>query len=427
MRHTSAPRTKFGQSKPSAPDSLGPARRQPLRSRESTAARLDQFYTRPEIAAFCLEILDEHIDPAAHLMVEPSVGDGSFFARLQPGSLGIDIASKHPGVLTADFLKVELPSDRSVCVVGNPPFGKNAALAVRFFNHAARWAGVIAFIVPRSFRKASVENRLDSMFRLLREEALPAKSFIFEGKARDVPAVFQIWVRQREPRPLRVVERSHPDFEFTTPEKADFAIQRIGARAGRVHRDTSASKSSHYFIKGDVESVMMQLDLAGAAANVAGNPSLAKSEIIFLYREWTGRRPRPSADPGAAQPAGRSSARPRAHPERRMWIPVGNGAVPFRFARRSSRPNPPAKRISSSAVPKRHAFRETSPDPPASKTRASNRLIEVFNVRPRSARYAQKRPTLQASNIRINQTIGENATWTAAKANARSKMLIDRH
>lgn len=99
-------------------------------------------------------------------------------------------------------------------------------------------------------------------------------------------------------RPRWHVETRHPDFEFTTPDKAHFAIQRVGANAGRVHCNFKASGNSHYFIRAVgmpphvLKRVMTQLDLAGAASNVAGNPSLAKSEIVALYRNRKRGAPR---------------------------------------------------------------------------------------------------------------------------------------
>ena len=63
-----------------------------------------------------------------------------------------------------------------------------------------------------------------------------------------------------------------------------------GVRDGRA-----ASASSHYFIppiRPGVGAVMKKLprDFARVAGDVAGNPSLSKSEIISLYCKRVGRR-----------------------------------------------------------------------------------------------------------------------------------------
>ncbi len=253
---------------------------------------LDQFYTRTEIAAYLYSRFLQFFDDASFLMVEPSAGEGSFYRLLPHGSVGYDVDPKYPGIITADFLKVVLPSDRKIAVIGNPPFGRNASMARRFFNHAARQADVIGFILPRTFRKISTENQLNRNFHLLYEETVPENAFLFRSKPHNVPTIFQIWERRPEKREHRIAETRHPDFEFTTPDRADFAIQRVGARAGRVHRDLNAGDTWHYFIKGDVEEIMARLDFGSVVRNTAGNPSLAKAEIVSLYREWISARPR---------------------------------------------------------------------------------------------------------------------------------------
>ena len=249
--------------------------------------RLDQYYTKENVAASLYAIFREHFDPTHYQMVEPSAGTGSFLRLLPLGSLAYDVEPKFPGTEMRDFLTVKFECDQPVAVIGNPPFGRAASMAVRFFNHAASQSNAMGFIVPRSFRKASIENRLDPFFHKVREETVPDDAFIFRSKPYNVPAVFQIWERRAELRSLRLVETQHPDFQFTTADRADFVIQRVGHKAGRLHHNLKASPSSHYFIRGDVEAVMRQLDFASVVGNVAGNPSLAKSELIALYRAWT--------------------------------------------------------------------------------------------------------------------------------------------
>lgn len=123
---------------------------------------------------------------------------------------------------------------------------------------------------------------------MLHEEPLPKNAFLFQSKPYNVPAVFQIWVCRPEKRELWNEETTHPDFEFTTPDRATFAIQRVGARAGRVHRDFARSPSSHHFIRGDsrAEAVMRQLDFTSVAGDTAGCPSVSKSEIVSMYSNW---------------------------------------------------------------------------------------------------------------------------------------------
>lgn len=275
-----------------APRIQPPARRRPrpTRTDPSSAVRLDQYYTRPGFAARCYRIVCSLYNTAGFLMVEPSAGKGVFARMLPSGSLAYDLEPKHPLVQQGDFFEAAIPHDRHVMMIGNPPFGRGSRMAVRFFNHAARSASVIAMILPRTFRKASIENRLDQAFHLVLEEPAPRNAFEFQGMECDVPAVFQIWERRDVSRTLRTVEKKHPDFRFVKPALAGFAIRRIGVNAGRIGPVEGASESSHHFVRGDVEAVMRELDLAGAAANTAGIPSLAKSEIVALYRQHVERR-----------------------------------------------------------------------------------------------------------------------------------------
>ena len=51
--------------------------------------------------------------------------------------------------------------------LGNPPFGKNCSLAIKFFNKAAEFADLIAFIIPRTFKRISIQNKLNLNFSFI--------------------------------------------------------------------------------------------------------------------------------------------------------------------------------------------------------------------------------------------------------------------
>lgn len=269
--------------------------------------RLDQFYTRFDVAAYLLGVVAGRFDLDLYQLVEPSAGTGAFFRILRPGSWGYDREPKCRGVVEADFLEVDLKgrTNRQIIMIGNPPFGKNSSLAVDFFNHGARTpnVSVIAMIFPRTFRKGSIQNRLDRKFHLIHEEDVVANAFLFQAKLRDVPTVFQIWVRRQKVRDLWPTAKEHPDLNFTTADRAHFAMKRVGAGAGRVHDGLHLSRNSHYFIEdlsfhGDLELVMHMLnrELDAVARDAVGNPSLSKAELVRLYSEhivlWDGANPK---------------------------------------------------------------------------------------------------------------------------------------
>jgi predicted RNA methylase len=247
------------------------------------ARALDQYYTHLSIAEKLYQILQTYYCIKKFCILEPSAGEGAFYRLLPRGSVGIDLEPKFPGIIKADFLTIRVESARPVACIGNPPFGKNASMAIRFFNHAADQSQVIAFVLPKSFRKASVVRRLHRHFHLVHEQVMPEKAFLFDGEPCSVPSVFQIWERRENQRDLTRAATQHPDFEFTTPDRADFAIRRVGARAGHLHHDFSVSQSTHYFIRGGVEPIMTKIDFSSVVQNVAGTPSLAKTELVRLY------------------------------------------------------------------------------------------------------------------------------------------------
>ena len=70
--------------------------------------------------------------------------------------------------------------------------------AIKFFNHAANFSNIIAFILPESFKNYSKQKFLDLNFKLLSELSLPFDSFIYEDgeQASNIKSVFQIWVKK---------------------------------------------------------------------------------------------------------------------------------------------------------------------------------------------------------------------------------------
>lgn len=264
-----------------------------MANRINRARALDQFYTRSEVAGECVAALRRLIAdryPEA-LWIEPAAGAGAFVDHLPLPRIALDIAPRRADISVADFLAWSPGRlTRHAVVVGNPPFGKNASLAQRFFNHAAQFANVIAFIVPRTFQKPSVVNRLDSYMHLRLEHTLPDNAFEFLDGAYHVPTVFQVWERERARRQPIQRSFSHPDFAFVRPGYAHFAFQRVGARAGLVsHEGLRKSPQSHYFIKSNIDpdglfERLRRIDWNEIKWRTAGNPSIGKGELIDRYR-----------------------------------------------------------------------------------------------------------------------------------------------
>lgn len=166
-----------------------------------TAARsveggTDQFFTRPDLAARLVSgLVHNGLLRKKTVAVEPSAGAGAFMGPLQKACdrvIGIDIEPQHHSVVRCDFFEF---TDWPAAYGGGGSCRRQSAvrirleLAIRFFNHAAAQdcVGVIAFVLPRTFRKESVHAKLSRSFALLSDEPLPKDSFLLDGRPYDVP------------------------------------------------------------------------------------------------------------------------------------------------------------------------------------------------------------------------------------------------
>ena len=197
------------------------------------------------------------------LIVEPSAGDGSFLNQIPSNNaIGIDLSPEHPDIIKQNFFDYSPPLNKTnILVIGNPPFGRVCSLAIKFFNHSAIWANVIAFIIPRTFRKISVQNKLNIMFHLVYDEEIPNNPCCFSPKMM-VKCCFQVWEKKDTKRQLSNLPTTHTDWEFlklglndtngqpTSPLTADFAMRAYGGNIGEIKTGglhNLRPKSWHWF------------------------------------------------------------------------------------------------------------------------------------------------------------------------------------
>lgn len=252
------------------------------------SVELDQFYTKPQIAKHLYDIVVSLVrDYGLHFdcWLEPSAGTGSFYKNFPANRLGIDLEPKMEGVLCEDFFNF-IPENYSYITIGNPPFGKNSSIALKFLNKASLFSDIVAFVLPKTFKKDTFINKVHPFMHIIYEEDLPLNSFMHNGKEYNVPCVFQVWKKDSIVRECKVGVFTHPDFEFTTKQEAKFGIQRVGANAGRIKYELDRySPNSHYFIKASdqVLNIFEKINWSSVKHNTAGNPSISKSELINLY------------------------------------------------------------------------------------------------------------------------------------------------
>ncbi len=247
---------------------------------------LDQFYTTPAVASDCVTLLRKHV--TGGVWIEPSAGAGAFLEEV-PEAIGYDIMPKHPRVIQSDFLETEIPEH---CVVfGNPPFGRQSSLARKFIRHAAIKADWIAFILPRSFTKPSMQTAFPLMFHLVESWMLPKNSFVINESAYDVPCVFQIWNRKNTTRHVEAAD-SPRGFEFVKhTDPYDLVFRRVGVNAGYCSFPDSQNKQSHYFIKLEdptlAEHIVNVSRTTTFPTNTTGPRSLSRGESTTFLNSLT--------------------------------------------------------------------------------------------------------------------------------------------
>ena len=158
-------------------------------------SKLDKFYTKIDVAKYLINKIDISL---FDVVIEPSCGSGAFYNQIKhKNKIGVDIAPEIDDVITHDFLTLNLETDdKKVLVIGNPPFGKQGSLAMKFIKKSADYSDKIAFILPLSFMKDSVKNRIPEYFHLIYEEKLNENSFELNGMDYSVKCCFQIWEKR---------------------------------------------------------------------------------------------------------------------------------------------------------------------------------------------------------------------------------------
>jgi len=272
---------------------------------------LDKFYTNPTCSKKCIDKLCELYDITKwDLIVEPSAGNGSFLNQIPSNKkIGIDILPEQSSIIKQDFFDYYPPSSATqvnkptILVIGNPPFGRVSSLAIKFFNHSAKWANVIAFIIPRTFRKLSVQNKLDDMFHLVYDEEIPNNPCCFSPKMM-VKCCFQIWEKKETKRQIIDLPTTHADWEFlklgpndtngqpTPPLNADFAMRAYGGKVGEIKTEglnKLRPKSWHWFKLNIDKNTLIdrfnQLDYSNSL-NTARQNSMGRAELVALYLDF---------------------------------------------------------------------------------------------------------------------------------------------
>jgi len=266
---------------------------------------IDKYYTKKSVVDQCLTHIKNNIKiNSGDLIIEPSAGNGAFIDGIKSLTNNYkfyDLYPQHENIEQQDYLELDymkldkyidglwLSEEYNFHVIGNPPFGRQSSLAIKFIKKSCEFADSISFILPKSFKKDSMKKHFPPRFHLKFEWDLPKNSFEVDGKDYDVPCVFQIWERLSFKR--SVPKKVEPiGFEFISRDhNPDISVRRIGVNAGKID-DYIADKSiqSHYFIKfidgynQQTIDALKQITFE-EAGNTVGPKSISKQELILKY------------------------------------------------------------------------------------------------------------------------------------------------
>ena len=263
----------------------------------------EKFYTRDVIAKECVADLARivQIDPDTDLLLEPSAGSGSFIPYLEPIAncvIALDIEPDSKDVLRQDFLtwdgtSIVLPQGGKIVTVGNPPFGRQSSLALKFIKHAAKFSQYIAFILPKSFMKLSMQEKVPLGLHLVHQRELDMNAFTINDQPHFVPCVFQIWERRAHAPRVRTPPPRSNLFAFasqSTPHH--FAVRRVGVNAGTITpypASQECNTQTHYFIHllktTNISQTISNLQMCQfiESENTVGIKSISKREIVGVY------------------------------------------------------------------------------------------------------------------------------------------------
>jgi len=265
---------------------------------------IDKFYTSPNAVAFCLSIITENLTilPEKDLIIEPSAGNGSFIPGIRSlcqHSIFYDIEPEHDDIIEKDYLTLEpnkhishIHTNKHIHVIGNPPFGRQSSLAIKFIKHSATFATTISFILPKSFKKNSLKKHFPSLFHLIVEKELPSNSFLVNHTPHNVPCVFQIW-EKRDYNRKKTIKLAPIHFKFVKQyEQPDISFRRVGVYAGKIDtKINNKSPQSHYFIQFIDTPLRPELyTLLGSitfhsCTDTVGPKSISKQELIKEFNQ----------------------------------------------------------------------------------------------------------------------------------------------
>ena len=258
---------------------------------------IDKYYTKNNVVDLCLELVKKYIEINANdLIIEPSAGNGSFIdgiRELTNNYIFYDLEPDNNEIIIQDYLLYDYTIVKNdynkIHIIGNPPFGRQSSLAIKFIKKSCEFCDSISFILPKSFKKESLKNKIPLNFHLIFENDLPDKSFLVDDIEHDVPCIFQIWEKRNINRIVQ--DKLYPNnFIFVKKtENPDISFRRVGVNSGKIDKIIQdKSIQSHYFIKftnekSTNENIRNLSIITYEFNNTVGPKSISKQELILKF------------------------------------------------------------------------------------------------------------------------------------------------
>jgi predicted RNA methylase len=261
---------------------------------------IDKYYTKGSVAEECIKLVKKYVTIEDNdLIIEPSAGNGSFIEYIKTLSNNYkfyDLEPEHDEVNKQDFLELNyadiIKPYSNIHVIGNPPFGRQSSMAIKFIKKCCLFSNSISFILPKSFRKDSMQKSFSQYYHLIYETDILNNSFLVNNVECNVPCIFQIWQHKNIPRPT--INKQEPlYFTFVKKEeKPHISFRRVGVYAGIISNEiNNKSIQSHYFIKFTNnktidENIEVLKSIKFELNNTVGPRSISKQELIIQFNKY---------------------------------------------------------------------------------------------------------------------------------------------
>ena len=260
---------------------------------------IDKYYTKDIVVELCLNLVKKYIEiNTDDLIVEPSAGNGSFITGIKSLTSNFkfyDLEPDNSEIIKQDYLLYDYGIVKNayskIHIIGNPPFGRQSSLAIKFIKKSCEFCDSVSFILPKSFKKDSLKKTFPLNFHLIFEIDLPDKSFLVDGVEHNVPCIFQIWGKKNVNRIVN--EKLEPNnFIFVEQtENPDISFRRVGVNAGTIDKKINEkSIQSHYFIKftnekSTTDNIQNLSIITYDFNNTVGPRSISKQELIKEFNK----------------------------------------------------------------------------------------------------------------------------------------------